>query len=70
MEPQHLEGSMLKTFLRGALPREQTRFLVRHLLSGCPDCTSVASSVYWEHPVSRDWETELGEDYAGDLDAA
>jgi hypothetical protein len=70
MKLQHLDRHLLRDFLRGTLPREQTLFLVRHLLSGCPDCTSVASSVYWEHPVSRDWETELGEDYAGDLDAA
>ncbi|HEY0554841.1 MAG TPA: hypothetical protein VGG20_11285 [Thermoanaerobaculia bacterium] len=70
MERKHLERSLLKDFLRGTLPREQVRFLVRHLLSGCPDCTSVASSVYREHPFSLEWETSLDEDHAGDLDAA
>jgi hypothetical protein len=70
MERMHLERSLLKDFMRGTLPRDRARFLVRHLLSGCPECTTLSASVYREHPFPFDWETELAEDDAGDLDAA
>ena len=34
----HAAGDTLERFLRGELPSEEARGLVRHLLTRCPDC--------------------------------
>jgi hypothetical protein len=36
----------LAGFLRGALPRDQTREIVRHLLTGCPVCLQVTRRLW------------------------
>jgi hypothetical protein len=36
----------LAGFLRGALSRDQTRLIVRHLLTGCPDCLQVTRRLW------------------------
>jgi hypothetical protein len=43
----HPEESTLETFLRGDLTREETRLVVRHLLTGCPACRQVTRRL-WE----------------------
>lgn len=37
----HPAPARLGSFLRGELSREESRALVRHLLTGCPDCAAV-----------------------------
>ena len=37
----HPAPARLRSFLRGELSREDTRALVRHLLTGCADCAAV-----------------------------
>lgn len=37
----HPAPARLGSFIRGELSREENRALVRHLLTGCPDCAAV-----------------------------
>jgi hypothetical protein len=43
----HITQEEMDAFLGLRLPREETRRIVRHLLSRCPDCAALAQS----HPV-------------------
>jgi anti-sigma factor RsiW len=36
----HLATARLERFLRGELPREEARAVVRHLLTDCPQCVA------------------------------
>jgi hypothetical protein len=39
----HPDPSQIERFMRvGGLPREEVRAIVRHLLTGCPDCVEEA----------------------------
>jgi len=37
----HPAPARLGSFIHGDLSREENRAVVRHLLTGCPDCSSV-----------------------------
>jgi hypothetical protein len=55
-------GHDLEGFLRGELPRDAMRALVRHLLTGCPGCREVGR---------RAWELSEGEEpYMEQINAA
>ena len=36
----------LERFMRGGLGREETRWLVRHMLAGCPQCLAVTRRLW------------------------
>ncbi|HEV8580230.1 MAG TPA: hypothetical protein VGX68_14275 [Thermoanaerobaculia bacterium] len=42
----HPAGQELERLIRGELPREEALGVVRHLLSGCRECISLAAR-YW-----------------------
>jgi hypothetical protein len=45
LEASHPAPAKLGSFLRGELSREENRAVVRHLLTGCPDCAAVLRSL-------------------------
>jgi hypothetical protein len=49
----HLEPGELERFLRGELGRAETRRVVRHLLTRCPQCAAVVRPL-WEE--LSEWE--------------
>jgi hypothetical protein len=62
MPPANGCGHDLDGFLRGGLPRDAVRALVRHLLTGCPACREVGR---------RAWELSEGEEpYMEQINAA
>jgi hypothetical protein len=62
VSPKHPEPADLESFLRGALPRDAVRALVRHLLTGCPACLRV---------TRRAWELfQGGNGFMVEIDAA
>jgi len=44
-DQEHVSEGLLERFFRGQLSRQETRRLVRHLLTGCPQCTETAAWV-------------------------
>jgi len=42
----HPDERRLAAFMRGELPREEARAVVRHLLTRCPECAAVTRR-YW-----------------------
>ena len=42
----HPDEGRLKAFMRGELPREEVRAIVRHLLAGCPECLKVTRRLF------------------------
>jgi hypothetical protein len=51
----HPEPQQLERFMRGESPCDECRFIVRHLLTGCPECRVITRRV-WEladHPLQR-----------------
>ena len=49
---QHPERKALERFMKGALPRDQAREVVRHLLSGCGECRQVTGA-WWPRELVR-----------------
>ena len=51
----HPSLARLGSFVRGDLSREDNRAMVRHLLSGCRDCSSVLRPLLDppDHPLPR-----------------
>jgi hypothetical protein len=51
----HPSPARLGSFVRGDLSREDNRAMVRHLLSGCRDCSSVLRPLLdpADHPLPR-----------------
>jgi hypothetical protein len=45
MTDDHFSREVLARFLESALPREENRDLVRHLLSRCPGCSRLLQEV-------------------------
>jgi hypothetical protein len=45
MTDDHFSREVLARFLQSALPREENRDLVRHLLGRCPDCSRLLQEV-------------------------
>ncbi|HEX5720860.1 MAG TPA: zf-HC2 domain-containing protein [Thermoanaerobaculia bacterium] len=41
LHDSHPAPARLGSFIRGELSREENRALVRHLLTGCPDCAAL-----------------------------
>ena len=42
----HPSAEELRSFMRGELKRSETRDLVRHLLTGCPECMEVTRRLW------------------------
>ncbi len=42
----HPDPGQLERFMRGELPRSQVAALVRHLLTGCPQCREVTGRLW------------------------
>jgi tetratricopeptide (TPR) repeat protein len=49
---QHPERRALERFMKGALPRDEARQVVRHLLSGCTECREVTGA-WWPRELVR-----------------
>ncbi len=47
LRPIHPPEAQLERFLRGELSRAEVRPIVRHMLSGCPECRKVTRPL-WE----------------------
>lgn len=45
-EQQHPDAQILERFLRSELEGEERRIVVRHLLTGCPQCVAVTRRVW------------------------
>jgi hypothetical protein len=45
-DPSHPPAEDLRRFMRGELERSEARELVRHLLTGCPQCLEVTSRLW------------------------
>ncbi|MBW8874024.1 MAG: hypothetical protein JF614_03605 [Acidobacteria bacterium] len=43
---RHPHPSQLERFLRSELPRPQVASIVRHLLTGCPQCREVTGRLW------------------------
>jgi hypothetical protein len=56
----HPESRQLQCFLRGELPRREAREIVRHLLTGCPQCRQVTRRL-WKNPRDLAPDPELQE---------
>lgn len=46
MADQHPDSQLLERFLRNELQGEERRIVVRHLLTGCPQCVAVTRRVW------------------------
>jgi hypothetical protein len=53
----HPDEPLLERFMRGHLSRAEVQHIIRHLLTGCPRCSRVASRFWTFTP----WSRELGE---------
>ena len=51
----HPEPHQLERFMRGESPRDECRLIVRHLLTGCPECAVIARRIWAlaERPLRR-----------------
>lgn len=49
---RHPEPSVLVRFMKGGLPRDEARAVVRHLLSGCAECRQVTGA-WWPKELVR-----------------
>jgi hypothetical protein len=45
-DPSHPSAEELRSFMRGELKRPEIRDLVRHLLTGCPECLEVTRRLW------------------------
>jgi len=45
-DPSHPSAEELRSFMRGELKRSEVRGLVRHLLTGCPECLEVTRRLW------------------------
>ena len=45
-DPPHPPAEDLRRFMRGELKRSEARGLVRHLLTGCPQCLEVTRRLW------------------------
>ena len=50
--PEHLPPDDLARFAAGTLPRQKSRWLVRHLLRGCPACSQLLATYVGINPAS------------------
>jgi hypothetical protein len=46
LPPIHPPEAQLERFMRGELSRAEVRPLVRHMLSGCPECLKVTRPIW------------------------
>ena len=46
LQTNHPAPAVLQRYMRAESPREQARAVVRHLLSGCPECVAVTRSLW------------------------
>ena len=53
---KHPDTRSLERFMKGTLPREEARDVVRHLLSGCAECRQVTGA-WWPRELVRAPET-------------
>ena len=53
MASEHPQRELLERFLGGELPPEERRTVVRHLLTGCPQCTTITREI-WSLTGSRE----------------
>jgi len=49
----HPEPQQLERFMRGESPRDERLLIVRHLLTGCPDCSAITREIwdFADHPL-------------------
>lgn len=49
----HPEPQQLERFMRGESPRDERHLIVRHLLTGCPDCAVFTREIwdFADHPL-------------------
>ncbi len=72
MTTSHPDPSLLERFLRGDLPAAERRGVVRHLISGCAACRSLAGDL-WRAPLSPPPEPQkepLPTEYRAAMDRA
>src|ERR1700686_3978644 len=41
LRASHPEPAVLQRYMRGESPRDEARAVVRHLLTGCPECVAI-----------------------------
>ena len=42
----HPEPQQLERFMRGESPRDECRLIVRHFLTGCPECAVITGRIW------------------------
>ncbi len=63
MPESHPSPGQLEEFFRGSLPRERMGSIIRHLLAGCPQCSSAATA-HWPPPPRSEAALESSFDRA------